>query len=60
MKETGHRVFSVGVGTSASESFIREIADRTGGMAEFVTPNEETDIFVSEKTDTKTKKKKGR
>ena len=40
IKEYGHRVFSVGVGSSVTESFIRNIGEQTNGAAEFVTPNE--------------------
>ncbi len=34
------RIFSFGIGNGASESMIRDIADRTGGRAEFVFPGE--------------------
>ena len=39
--ESGHRVFSVGVGSGVAEGFIRNIASKTNGMAEFVAPNED-------------------
>lgn len=35
-----HRIFTVGVGTSVSEGFVRELAEKTGGAAELVSPNE--------------------
>jgi Ca-activated chloride channel family protein len=35
------RVFSVGVGSGVAEAFVRDIAAKTGGAAEFVTPNED-------------------
>ena len=41
IRKTGHRVFSVGVGSGVAEAFIWNIADVTGGTAEFVTPNED-------------------
>lgn len=40
MKKSGHRVFSVGVGSSVSEDFVRRLARETGGSCEFVVPNE--------------------
>lgn len=41
MKKSGHRVFTVGVGSSVSESFVRQLAQETGGACELVVPNEE-------------------
>ena len=38
--ESGHRVFSIGVGSAVAEDFVRSIAKRTGGAAELVSPNE--------------------
>jgi hypothetical protein len=38
--KSGHRVFSVGVGASVAEEFVRNIAEQTGGAIELVTPNE--------------------
>lgn len=38
--KSGHRVFTVGVGSSVAEEFVRGIAKRTGGACELVTPNE--------------------
>jgi Ca-activated chloride channel family protein len=35
-----HRFFTVGVGSSVSEAFVRTLADRTGGACELVSPNE--------------------
>ncbi len=37
---SGHRVFAVGVGSAVSEAFLGALAERTGGGAEYVTPNE--------------------
>ncbi|OGR05527.1 MAG: hypothetical protein A2520_01610 [Deltaproteobacteria bacterium RIFOXYD12_FULL_53_23] len=41
MKKSGHRVFTVGVGSSVSEAFVRRLAEVTGGSCELVVPNEE-------------------
>lgn len=35
-----HRLFTVGVGASVAEPFVRALAARTGGACELVTPNE--------------------
>jgi len=40
-KKSKHRIFTVGVGSSVAESFVRNIATITGGAAELVSPNEE-------------------
>lgn len=37
---SGHRIFTVGVGSSVNEEFVRSIADKTGGACELVSPNE--------------------
>jgi Ca-activated chloride channel family protein len=39
-KAAGHRVFVVGVGSSVSESFVRNLAHETGGACELVAPDE--------------------
>jgi Ca-activated chloride channel homolog len=39
-KRTGHRVFTVGVGSAVSEAFVRELARVTGGACELVSPRE--------------------
>ena len=39
-KSAKHRIFTVGVGSSVAEAFIRNIASSTGGAAELVSPNE--------------------
>ena len=38
---SGHRIFTVGVGSAVSEGFLRTLARRTGGACELVTPNEQ-------------------
>jgi len=40
MKKSGHRVFTIGVGSSVSEGFVRQLARETGGACELVVPNE--------------------
>jgi Ca-activated chloride channel family protein len=39
-KDSGHRIFTVGVGSAVSESFVRELASATGGECELVSPRE--------------------
>lgn len=40
-KRSGHRIFSIGVGSAVSESFVRTIAQETGGACELVSPQEQ-------------------
>jgi len=37
---SGHRVFTVGVGSAVAEAFLRRLAERTGGACELVSPRE--------------------
>lgn len=39
-KQSKHRIFTVGVGSSVAEAFVRNLASATGGGAELVSPNE--------------------
>lgn len=39
-QKSGHRIFAIGVGSAPAESLLREMAERTGGACEFVTPGE--------------------
>lgn len=39
-ERSGHRIFTVGVGSSVSEALVQGLARRTGGACELVTPNE--------------------
>ena len=39
-QESGHRIFTVGVGSAVSESFVRGIAESTSGACEVVSPHE--------------------
>lgn len=41
MKRSGCRIFAVGVGSSVSEAFVRQLADATGGACELVSPRED-------------------
>ncbi|MDD5723117.1 MAG: VIT and VWA domain-containing protein [Syntrophales bacterium] len=40
-RKSNHRIFTVGVGSSVSEGFVRAIAEETGGACELVSPMEE-------------------
>ena len=40
-RASGHRVFTVGVGSAVAEAGLRELADATGGACELVAPTEE-------------------
>jgi len=40
-RKSKHRVFTVGVGSSVTEVFVRELAEQTGGAFELVSPNED-------------------
>ena len=39
--ESGHRFFTIGVGSAPAECLLRQLAEKTGGACEFVTPNED-------------------
>lgn len=39
-KQSGHRIFVVGVGTAVAEGFLRSLADATDGACELVAPQE--------------------
>lgn len=39
-KRSGHRIFTVGVGSAVSEAFVRGLAAGTGGECELVSPRE--------------------
>jgi Ca-activated chloride channel family protein len=40
-RDSGHRIFTVGVGASVAEPFVLQLAADTGGACELVTPNED-------------------
>jgi Ca-activated chloride channel family protein len=39
-RASGLRIFTIGVGSAPAESLLRELTEATGGICEFVTPNE--------------------
>lgn len=39
-QKSGHRIFTVGVGSTVHESFVRDLAEKTSGSCELVSPNE--------------------
>jgi len=39
-KKSGHRIFAVGEGSSPAESLLRQLANKTGGACELVSPNQ--------------------
>ncbi|HED33984.1 MAG TPA: VWA domain-containing protein, partial [Gammaproteobacteria bacterium] len=39
-KNSHHRIFTIGVGSSVAENIVRGLAEATGGACELVTPNE--------------------
>ncbi|MDO8694425.1 MAG: VIT and VWA domain-containing protein [Sheuella sp.] len=45
-KQSKHRVFVVGIGSSPSEGLIRELAEQTGGACDFVAPGEDVDPAI--------------
>lgn len=45
-KNSGHRVFVVGIGSSPSEGLLRRLASATGGACEFVAPGEAVEPAV--------------
>ena len=40
-RASGHRIFTVGVGSAVAEPFVRALAQATGGACELVTPRED-------------------
>ena len=38
--KSGHRIFAIGVGSAPAESLLREIAEKSGGACELVSPNQ--------------------
>ena len=39
-EKSGHRLFAIGVGSAPAESLLRDLADKTGGACELVSPNQ--------------------
>jgi len=40
-RDRGHRIFTIGVGSAAAETTVRQLASATGGACEMVTPTED-------------------
>ena len=40
-EKSGHRIFAIGVGSAPAESLLRDLADKTGGACELVSPNQD-------------------
>lgn len=40
-KQSGHRVFAIGVGSAPAESLLRDLAEKTGGACELVSPHQD-------------------
>jgi len=45
-KNSGHRLFVVGIGSSPAESHLRRLAEETGGACDFVAPGEAVEPAV--------------
>lgn len=45
-KQSGHRFFVVGIGSSVSEGLLRRLAEETGGSCEFVAPGEQVESAI--------------
>lgn len=45
-KDSGHRLFIVGIGSSPSETHLRRLAEATGGACDFVAPGEAVEPAV--------------
>ncbi len=39
-KVSNHRIFAIGVGSAPAESLLRDLAEKTGGACELITPHE--------------------
>ena len=46
VKESGVRIFVIGIGSSPSDGFLRRIADETGGAIDFVAPGEQVEPAI--------------
>lgn len=45
-KDSGHRLFIVGIGSSPAETHLRRLAEATGGVCDFVAPGEAVEPAV--------------
>lgn len=50
-QKSSHRIFAIGVGSAPAESLLKELAERTGGACELVTPSESIAEAVLRMTD---------
>lgn len=45
-QRSGHRVFAIGVGSAPAESLLREVAEKSGGACELVSPNQDVAAVI--------------
>lgn len=45
-RQSGHRIFAVGVGSAPAETLLRSLADETGGACELVGSNEDIEASI--------------
>lgn len=45
-KNSGHRIFAIGVGSAPAETLLRQLAEMTGGACELVSPNEDIEAAI--------------
>lgn len=46
-KQSNYKIFCIGVGSAPAHSLLRDLAEQTGGVCEFVTPNESMDDAIA-------------
>ena len=44
--KSGHRIFAIGVGSAPAETLLKELAEKTGGACELVSPNEDISAAI--------------
>ena len=45
-RQSGHRIYTVGVGSAPAGNLLRALADKTGGACELVSPNEDMEAAI--------------
>ena len=45
-RQSGHRIFTIGVGSTPAGSLLRDLADKTGGACELVSPTEDMEAAI--------------
>lgn len=45
-QKSNHRIFALGVGSAPADSFLQELADKTGGSCELVSPKENIEASI--------------